>query len=187
MSANLKKHREPKGNLEAGQAMVEFALVVVFIFLLFVAMLQMILLMYSYANLADAAKQGVRYAIVHGTGYTTKNGGVGCSGPGTTGVTCTDTTGSTYVVPQVTHLAALSFQDFSGVANNGCTVSSGSNVNEVDVCYDPNGANKAVFGAACSAPGCLVSVTVAHTYTPFFGLGWPSFTLYASASGRIMN
>jgi Flp pilus assembly protein TadG len=166
--------------------MVEFALVIGFVFLLFVGMLQTILFMYAYANLADAAKQGVRYAIVHGTGYTTVNGGVGCSGPA---AACTDKTGSTYVVPQVTNIAALSFQGISAssVSNNGCTVSTGSGVNEVDVCYDPNGANTAVFGGPCNAPGCLVSITIAHTYNPLFGLGWPSFNLYATASGRIMN
>ena len=58
--------------------MVEFALVIVFVFIVFISMLQMILLMYAYNTLADAAKEGIRYAIVHGTGNTN------CSGPGTT-------------------------------------------------------------------------------------------------------
>ena len=59
----------------------------------------------------------------------------------------------------------------------------------MNVCYDPNSANtnNNAFGAACSAPGCLVRVTVSHTYTPFFGLPWPTFTLYAAADGRVMN
>ena len=146
--------------------MVEFALVTVFLFVLFVSILQMILLMYAYTTLANAAKEGVRYAIVHGTGNTT------CSGPGTTGppvVTCPDLTGSLYVIPAVTNFAALSFQNIQA--------------SDVTVDYNPNSAN----GSACNVPGCLVRVTVSHTYQPLFGLGWPSITLNAAADGRIMN
>ncbi len=76
---------------QAGQAMVEFMLVTIFLLVLFVSILQMILLMHAYNTLADAAKEGIRYQVVHGTGNSN------CSGPGTTGppaVTCSDTTGS---------------------------------------------------------------------------------------------
>ncbi|HZP16903.1 MAG TPA: TadE family protein, partial [Terriglobales bacterium] len=91
-----------RGQREEGQAMVEFALVITFVFLLFVSILQMILYMYAYNTLADAAKEGVRYAIVHGTG----SGAGSCSGPGTaTGVTpavsCTSDPNGTYVVTAV--------------------------------------------------------------------------------------
>src|SRR5262250_2897049 len=81
---------------EGGQAMVEFILVIVFVFLLFVSALQMILLMSSYNTVADAAKEGVRYAIVHGTGNSN------CSGPGIAGqVTCPDPTAPYPRVQQV--------------------------------------------------------------------------------------
>jgi hypothetical protein len=146
--------------------MVEFALVTVFLFVLFVSILQMILLMYAYTTLANSAKEGIRYAIVHGTGNTK------CSGPGTTGppaVTCPDANGSIYVIPAVTNFAALSFQNIAS--------------SDVTVDYNPNGAN----GSLCNVPGCLVRVSVSHTYTPLFGLSWPSFTLNAAADGRIMN
>jgi len=143
--------------------MVEFALVIVFVFLVFVSMIQMIMLMYAYNTLADAAKEGVRYAIVHGTGNTN------CSGPGTTGVTCSDTTGAN-VVSAVTNFAGLSFQNIQ--------------TSDVTVTYNPNSANGP---SACNVPGCMVGVTVSHTYTPLFGLGWPNFTLNAAADGRIMN
>src|SRR6266576_2444879 len=89
---------------ENGQALVEFALTILFIFLLFIGMLEMIFLMYAYNTLADAAKEGVRYAIVHGTGNTN------CSGPGTTGpppVACSDTTGAN-VKTVVTNFGGLS-------------------------------------------------------------------------------
>lgn len=151
--------------------MVEFALVIGFVFLLFVAMMQLILMMSAYNTLADAAKEGVRYAIVHGTGNSN------CSGPGNPTsnpiITCGDPTGSTNVKPVVTNFAGLSFQ----------------NVTNVTIDYDPNGANTASprYGQACSAPGCMVKITVSHAYTPLFGLGWPSVTISAAASGRIMN
>jgi len=53
----------------------------------------------------------------------------------------------------------------------------------VAVDYNPNSIN----GTACSQPGCMVKVTVSYPYQPFFGLGWPSVTVYAAAAGRIMN
>ena len=151
---------------QAGQAMVEFMLVTVFLLILFVSILQMILLLHAYNTLADAAKEGIRYAVVHGTGNTN------CVGPGlpsaTPPVTCS---GSPYVSVQtvVTNFAGVSFQ----------SVSTGN----VTVDYNPNGAN----GSACNVPGCLVRVTVSYPYQPLFGLSWPSVTLNAAADGRIMN
>src|SRR5215469_10755389 len=131
------KCKHARANREAGQAMVEFMLVTTFIFLVFISVLQIILLMHAYNTLADAAKEGVRYAIVHGTQNSI------CSGPGdpTTSpvTTCTDPSG-TNVVQVVTNFAGLSFQGV-GSTNNGCTPSSGSNISEVDVCYDPNSIN----------------------------------------------
>jgi Flp pilus assembly protein TadG len=163
--------------------MVEFMLIITVVFLLFVSMLQTMILIHSYNTLADAAKEGVRYAIVHGTGLSSAY----CSGPGNSAVTpaltCSDLTG-TNVKTAVTNFAGLSLQSVPA--------------SEVTVCYDPdstnspptctNGANtNSSFGAACSAPGCLVRVTVSHAYTPIFGLGWPTITLNAAADGRIMN
>ena len=169
---------------ESGQAMVEFMLVISVIFILFVSMLQTMILLHSYNTLADAAKEGVRYAIVHGTGLTSAY----CSGPGNPSVspvlTCTDSTGAN-VQTAVTNFAGLSLQSVT--------------TSEVTVCYDPNSANSPptctngvntnnpAFGAKCSAAGCLVRVTVSHAYTPLFGLGWPTITLNAAADGRIMN
>jgi hypothetical protein len=139
-------------------------LVAVFLVLLFVSILQMILLMYAYSTLADSAKEGVRYAIVHGTGNTN------CSGPGVTGppVIVCDTAGAN-VKTAVKNFAGLSFQNILD--------------SDVTVDYNPNSAN----GSACNVPGCLVRVTVSHAYQPFFGLSWPAVTLNAAADGRIMN
>jgi hypothetical protein len=149
---------------QGGQALVEFTLTIVFIFLVFVGLLEMIFLLYAYNTIADGAKEGVRYAIVHGTGNTL------CSGPGlpsaTPPVICADTTGAK-VQTAVKNFAALSMQGTPTVT----------------VSYNPNGAN----GGLCNKPGCLVGVKVRKTYQPFFGLGWPRVTIYAASSGRIMN
>jgi Flp pilus assembly protein TadG len=145
--------------------MVEFMLVTVFLLVLFVSILQMILLMYAYNTLADAAKEGVRYAVVHGTGNSN------CSGPGlpaaTPPVTC-DLAGAN-VKTVVVNFSSLSFQPITS--------------SSVQVDYNPNGAN----GVPCNTPGCLVRVRINYTYRPFFGLGWPKFPLNAAADGRIMN
>lgn len=176
---------------QAGQSMVEFSLVILFIFILFVSVLQMILLMHAYNTIADAAKEGVRYAIVHGTGNvagvnSSTLGGVkldGCSGPGnpisSPAITCPD--GSPYASVQ------QAVVDFAAVSLQNITAS------EVSVCYDPasdgtcsKGANtNSTWGAACSAPGCMVRVTVSHTYAAF--LPWLKFHLDAAANGRIIN
>jgi TadE-like protein len=184
---------------QGGQAMVEFMLVITFIFLVFLSMVQLIFLMYAYNTLADAAKEGMRYAIVHGTGLCGTAASCACSGPGTVasvtpGVTCTDSNG-TNVVTAVVGLsttcmptcgfAGLSLQNIS-TTNNGCGTAS---ANSVNVCYNPGNANSnnPAFAGACSQPGCLVRVTVSHTYTPLFGFSWPTFTLNAAANGRIAN
>jgi hypothetical protein len=113
-------------------------------------------MVYTYTVLADAAKEGVRYAIVHGTGVGASN----CSGPGGSGVTCTDSTAAN-VQAAVTKYAALSFH----------TIGSGS----VSVSYPDS----------YSVAPDRVRVTVAYNYQPLFGLGWPSITVNASSEGRI--
>jgi Flp pilus assembly protein TadG len=155
--------------------MVEFMLTIVVVFIVFISMLQIMLLMHAYNTVADGAKEGMRYAIVHGTSL----GAGSCSGPGsvasvTPAVTCTDSTG-THVVSVVQIFTSLTFQGISSSA--------------VNVDYDPASANtsNSNFGRACSQAGCLVRVTVSHAYNPLFGLGWPSVTLNAAADGRIAN
>ena len=57
-----------KNRKEKGQGTVEFALTIVFVIMLIVGVIEIIVMVYTYNVLADAAKEGVRYAIVHGTG-----------------------------------------------------------------------------------------------------------------------
>lgn len=143
--------------------MVEFALVILFIFILFVSIIQMIMFMHSYNTLANAAKEGVRYAIVHGTQNSN------CSGPSTSTICTTSDTSGTNVKTTVLNFASVSIQN----------VTSG----DVQVAWFAN----PPAATLCSDPGCMVRVTVSHQYNPLFGLGWPNFTVYAAAEGRIMN
>jgi Flp pilus assembly protein TadG len=149
----------------AGQAAIEFALMVVFLMVFILSILQLIGVIHTYVVLADSAKAGVRYAIVHGTGR-----GAGCSGPGGAGVTCTDATGAN-VKTAALNYARLSFHAIAA--------------SDIAVDYNPNGAN----GTACSSnnPSCLVRVTVAYLYQPLFGFSWPSVTVRAASEGRIIN
>lgn len=67
---------------QAGQAAVEFALIIVFLVVLLLSFVEITALVYTYSVLAGSAKEGVRYGIVHGTLSTT------CNGPGAAGIPC---------------------------------------------------------------------------------------------------
>ncbi len=155
--------RWPRKNAR-GQATVEFALSIVLVMVFILGIIELLMLIYAYNVLADSAKEGLRFAIVHGTGNTNCNG----PGPAPTGVTCDATAAG--VVTAVTTYAQFSFHDTSKMA--------------VTADYNPGGNNGT---NACSTPSCLVRVTVSYPYQPFFGLGWPSVTVNAAAEGRIVN
>jgi hypothetical protein len=149
--------RRMNNRKEKGQAAVEFALTIVFVMLLICAVIELTVMIYTYSVLADAAKEGVRYAIVHGTGVGLSN----CSGPGTGGVACTDS-GAANVTAAVNTYTAFSFHD-----NTAMTVTP-------------------TYPDASSVAPNRVRVTVAYVYQPIFGLGWPTMTVYAAAEGRIV-
>ena len=86
--------------------MVEFALSILVLMLLIFGIIELIMLIATYNALANAAKTGVRYAIVHGTGNAN------CSGPGAPGVTCGDA-GAANVTSAVTSYARLSLHNVS--------------------------------------------------------------------------
>jgi Flp pilus assembly protein TadG len=50
---------------ERGQALIETALVIVLVFTVVFSIFEIGWLMYTYSVLADAANEGVRYAVVH--------------------------------------------------------------------------------------------------------------------------
>ncbi len=144
---------------EGGQASIEFALTIVFAMLLIVGVLELIMLIYTYTVLADSAKEGVRYAIVHGSDVSTSAGPTcpcpAIDGPAGTGV--------------VKNFARASLHDTSAPAMI------------VTVDYNPGGINT----VNCNDPLCVVRVTVSYSYQPFFGMGWPTIPVNAAAEGRI--
>lgn len=163
-----------RNSRQQGQALVEFVLTATFLVLLTVAVLEVADFIYTYSVLADAANEGLRYAIVHGV----SNGSP--DGPGTGGTAssppCTSTNATTNsaktgasvtgTTNAVNNFAAFSLHNIS---------SSGSNATNVYVCY-LDGNNKL---------GSQVEVTVSYPYQPFF-FKWPTVTVYANSAGRIV-
>jgi TadE-like protein len=146
---------------------VEFALVSLMLMILILSMLELIGMMHTYNTVADAAKEGVRYAITHGTGNSIP------SGPGNTSdidgpaapFGSTPGFGSGFGV--VKTFAKYSMHDVSGL--------------KVTVTY-PDTAN-----LPANQPPNRVQVVVSYPFRPFFNLGWPTITVNAAAEGRIMN
>ena len=154
---------------QRGQALVEFMLSATFILLLTVAVLEMAEFIYTYGVMADAAKEGVRYAIVHGANSGSPNG------PGTgakaTTPPCTATnrtadsakTGASVdgITAAVTNFAAFSLHSTKSM--------------NVYVCYLD----------ASNSISSQVEVTVSYQYQPFF-FKWPSVKVFANSNGRIV-
>jgi Flp pilus assembly protein TadG len=159
------KSMPKRGGRETGQALVEFMLTVTFLVLLTLAVLEIADFIYTYSVLADAANEGVRYAIVHGSSSSGANGpssGTAGSPPCNSGNAAL-VTGSS--VSGITN-AVQNFAAFS--------LHSASNTN-VYVCYF-DGNNKLLS---------RVQVTVSYQYQPFF-FKWPSVTVFANSAGRIV-
>jgi Flp pilus assembly protein TadG len=142
---------------QEGQAAVEFALVVVFLVVLLVSILEMTMFIYTYSALTNAAKEGVRYAIVHGA-----SAGTVIPSPVTSLSTPCATPATGTVLSTVQTYAALSLHNTSTMSINACY---------------PDGDNK---------PGSAVQVRVSYPYQPIFGLRWASVTVSANSVGRIM-
>jgi len=90
---------------DCGSILIEFALSVWTLLLLTFLIFEFCMTVYTYSVLSDAAREGVRYAIVHGTDSAS------CSGPSTG---CADTTGSN-VKTVVTGYAGVSFHDLTNM------------------------------------------------------------------------
>jgi Flp pilus assembly protein TadG len=86
---------------ESGALLIEFALSVWTLFLVTFLIFEFCMMIYTYSVLGDAAREGVRYAIVHGTDSSS------CSGPSSG---CGDSSGNN-VTTIVKGYAALSFHN----------------------------------------------------------------------------
>jgi|HubBroStandDraft_6_1064221.scaffolds.fasta_scaffold730706_2 Flp pilus assembly protein TadG len=88
---------------DSGSMLIEFSLSVWALFLMTFLIFEFCMAIYTYSVLSNAAREGIRYAIVHGSDNTT------CSGPSTG---CGDSSGSN-VTAVVNSYAAISFHDTS--------------------------------------------------------------------------
>jgi Flp pilus assembly protein TadG len=103
---------------ESGSAAVETALSFIMMMTLVLGIVGFAMMVYTYSVYQDAARYGVRYAVVHGSDNST------CSGP-TTG--CSDPTGGhvvdairTYARPYAAAISGMNIQ-VSYPDSGGCT------------------------------------------------------------------
>ena len=146
---------------DRGEAMIEFAVSILFILLFMLGMIEIVMLLHTYNTLADSAKEGVRYAIVHGSRNASP------SGPAS---------GSAFNPPCTSGNSSSSVANVQNAALGYAQLSfhSTSDMN-VYVCY---------FDGDNAAPH-RIGVVVSYPYQPFFGLSWHSLTVNAAAQGRI--
>ncbi len=93
------------GGEENGTILLEFSLSVWTLFLVTFLIFEFCMSVYTYSVLGDAAREGIRYAVVHGT----DNGS--CSGPSSG---CGDASGSN-ITAVVNSYATVSFHDLGGM------------------------------------------------------------------------
>jgi Flp pilus assembly protein TadG len=145
--------------------MVEFALTLIFLMILIVSIFETLAFVYTYSVMADAAKEGVRYAIVHGVNSGSPSGpatAVTASSPPCSSSNASAAASVTNVVTQVKSFAAFSLHNTSNMNVYVCYLDGNRNLNS------------------------LVEVTVNYPFQPLFGLGWPSPTVNANSAGRIV-
>jgi Flp pilus assembly protein TadG len=98
-------HKPEFLNEDRGSMLIEFALSIWTLFLLTFLIFEFCMTVYTYSVLGNAAREGVRYAIVHGSDSAS------CSGPGSG---CSDAAGSN-VSAVVKSYATVTFHDISGM------------------------------------------------------------------------
>lgn len=154
---------------DRGQALVEFVLSILMVLILIFGIWELVMMVYTYTVIADAAKEGVRFAIVHGCDSTECYGPGACTNLiGGSAPTCDATAAG--VVDRVKFFAARSLHDISAI--------------DVQVLYGPT--DTYLGGPNTSMPGSPVKVIVQYPYVPMIGLGWRPL-IHASATGSIAN
>jgi len=78
----MRSRVQPSNRRRRGSTQIEFALVCVQLVVLLLAMFEFGRMVLVYSTVANAAKTGLRYAIVHGSMNTAGSGADGPSGPG---------------------------------------------------------------------------------------------------------
>lgn len=156
--ANM-KGQPPRSRRDRGAVQIEFVLSILTVLFVMFAMWELIMIVHTMNVLSDAAKEGVRYAIVHGE----KNDPAYQSGPGST----------TAITQVVSGYAKLSFHDISAMT--------------VRVCYAP-AAGTTGFPCVSGGTNELLSIVrveVEYNFLPYTALPFRP-TLRAAAEGRIV-
>ena len=150
---------------QEGQAvLVEFMFSTIFLMLLIFSTFELFGLLYTYNVMADAAKEGVRYAVVHGVNNSNSSGPSTQQTKSTPPCTSSNNNNSTAanVITRVQQFAGLSLHDTSNM--------------NVYVCYlDGN-----------NLLTSQVEVAINYPFRPFFHMSWPSLTINANSAGRIV-
>jgi Flp pilus assembly pilin Flp len=155
---------------DRGAGMIETALSLAFVLLTVFAVMEMILLLYAYAVISGAAKEGVRYAIVLGSAPS----GVWNRNENPTG--CPFSDANAPIECKVWDYARYSLKDLSGSTLT------------VHVTF-PSDGTATCPGAAdltTATALCPVRISVNYTYAPWFGVPLTP-TLSAVAQGRMVN
>ncbi len=147
---------------------MEFVLSILFVLVLIFGIMELVMMVYTFTVVADSAKEGVRFAIVHGCNNTECYGPGACTNlVGGTPVTCDAS--ATGIVNRVRQYAQYSLHDIAGM--------------NITVTYGPA---TGLTSPDTSMPGSAVKVDVQYPYVPYFSFGWRP-TLHASATGSIFN
>jgi Flp pilus assembly protein TadG len=139
---------------EEGDTLVEFSLVAFLLIMILFGVVEMSRMILVYTTIADAARAGVRYAMVHG-GDRSGSGSTGPSGP-SSGTSCT--------CPEVqTVVNAYAAAGLINTANVTTTVT---------------------YPDSTNLPGSHVTVAVQYTYNPLVSYFSPSLTKTLSSTSQ---
>ena len=170
-------HRRPSAfqrcrHSARGQAQVEFSLVIVLLIVTLVSILELILLMHTYNTVADAAKEGLRYAIVHGS----KNPqGIPCT---SSGCTAPDIDWSGRTARNSARLLAVGYVWSRTDLRPVFTAQHGGHDRNREL------SRQCAIQAKANKPPNRVQVIVAYPVHPVFGFGWPTVTVIFRGRGQ---
>jgi Flp pilus assembly protein TadG len=140
-----------------GQGLVEFAIVAFLLIMVILGVVEMCRMVLVYTTVANGARIGVRYAIVHGSDSPVTTSQIqsvvnSYLGRGTVSTT----TAACPPLPSGAACVKVEYPDPVGAATSGCT-----------------------------DPGCRVTVTVSYPYDPFTSYFPLSVTLGSTSQGVI--
>ena len=124
---------------ERGSTLVEFGQVAFLLMITMVAMVEFGRMLVVYTTVANSARAGARYAIVHGSDRS----GSGATGP--SGPTACGDTPPAQIVSVINNFASAGMLDPSKLT--------------IKVCYNPSS----------NLPGTIVTVKVGYPYDPLIG------------------